>query len=93
MKTFAGGQFAPPEAEGVCVYRNHCQPCPEGIAIGLANKYYDLARLGGAMAADHYRTLERHASDCIHCGHCNRRCPFGVNQSAHMSEIATCFGE
>ncbi|MEC4271889.1 aldo/keto reductase [Adlercreutzia sp. R25] len=86
------GQFAPPEAEGVCVYCNHCQPCPEGIAIGLANKYYDLARLGDAMAADHYRTLERHASDCTHCGHCNRRCPFGVNQSARMTEIAAYFG-
>ena len=85
-------QFAPPEAAGVCVYCNHCQPCPQGLAIGLINKYYDLARLGDAMAADHYRTLDRHASDCVHCGHCNRRCPFDVDQSDRMSEIAAYFG-
>ncbi len=86
------GQFTPPDAAGTCVYCNHCQPCPRGLAIGLINKYYDLARLGDQMAADHYRNLEHHASDCIHCGHCNRRCPFGVDQSDRMGQIAQWFG-
>lgn len=87
------GEFAPPEAEGVCVYCNHCQPCPQGISIGLANKYYDLARLGDDMAAEHYLNLSRHASDCIDCGHCNSRCPFGVNQASRMHEMAAYFGK
>lgn len=87
------GEFTPPEAEGVCVYCNHCQPCPECISIGLANKYYDLARLGDEMAAEHYRTLSRHASDCVGCGHCNNRCPFDVDQIARMQEMAAYFGE
>ena len=52
------GTFAPPEAGGKCVYCNHCKPCPMGIDVGLVNKYYDLARAGDAMAAEHYRTLE-----------------------------------
>lgn len=86
------GTFAPPSDKGRCVYCNHCQPCPEGILIGLVNKYYDLARMGDEMAADHYRELERHASDCVHCGHCDRRCPFGVAQSERMREIAGFFG-
>ncbi len=86
------GEFVPPEAEGACVYCNHCQPCPEGILIGLANKYYDLARMGDEMAAEHYRNLDRHASDCIQCGHCNKRCPFGVDQMARMREMASYFG-
>lgn len=86
------GEFAPPEAEGACVYCNHCQPCPEGISIGLANKYFDLARMGDEMAAEHYRNLERHASDCVQCGHCDRRCPFGVDQMARMREMAAYFG-
>lgn len=55
------------------------------------NKYYDLARMGDEMATDHYHELERHASDCIHCGHCDRRCPFGVAQSERMKEIAGFF--
>lgn len=78
---------------GSCVYCNHCQPCPAGILIGLVNKYYDLARQGDAMAADHYRTLDAHAGDCTQCGHCDSRCPFGVDQSERMQEISAYFGE
>lgn len=36
------GSFAPPQANGKCVYCDHCKPCPVGIDIGLVNKYYDL---------------------------------------------------
>ena len=81
------GTFAPPEAGGKCVYCNHCKPCPMGIDVGLVNKYYDLARAGDAMAAEHYRTLEKNASDCVGCGHCDSRCPFSVNQSERMAQI------
>ena len=81
------GTFAPPEAGGKCVYCNHCKPCPMGIDVGLVNKYYDLARAGDAMAAEHYRTLEKNASDCVGCGHCDSRCPFSVKQSERMAQI------
>src|SRR5699024_2595636 len=40
------GNFTPQDAEGVCVYCNHCQPCPVGLDVGLINKYYDLALAG-----------------------------------------------
>ncbi len=81
------GEFAPPQASGKCVYCNHCRPCPVGIDIGLINKYYDLAKAGDTMAVEHYRTLEKNASDCIQCGHCDSRCPFSVEQSKRMAEI------
>ena len=87
------GTFTPKDVTGICVYCNHCAPCPAGLNIGLINKYYDLARIGDDMAADHYAKLERHASDCLHCGHCDRRCPFGVAQSRRMEEIREYFGE
>ena len=87
------GTFTPKDVTGTCVYCNHCAPCPAGLNIGLINKYYDLARIGDDMAADHYAKLERHASDCLHCGHCDRRCPFGVAQSRRMEEIREYFGE
>ena len=86
------GTFTPQDAMGNCVYCNHCQPCPVGLNVGLINKYYDLAVAGDAMAADHYRKLEKHASDCAGCGHCDRRCPFRVAQIDRMKTIARHFG-
>ena len=87
------GGLTPRSSDPACVYCNHCQPCPAGLEIGLINKYYDLAQLGDALAADHYRNLQVHASDCTSCGHCDHRCPFGVEQSTRMAEIAAYFGE
>lgn len=87
------GTFTPGEAVGSCVYCNHCHPCPAGLNIGLMNKYYDLSAAGDAMAAQHYEKLEKHASDCTGCGHCDRRCPFRVKQSERMREIAAHFGK
>ena len=86
------GTFAPPEAGGTCVYCNHCKPCPMGLDVGLINKYYDLARAGDVLAAEHYRTLELRADSCVGCGHCDSRCPFGVRQSERMQEISAYFG-
>ena len=83
--------LTPRDAEGACVYCNHCQPCPAGLDVGLINKYYDLARAGDALAAEHYRNLSLGADACIGCGHCDRRCPFHVAQSARMREIASYF--
>lgn len=85
-------EMAPQSREARCVYCNHCQPCPAGLKIGTINKYYDLACLGDEMAAEHYRNLELHAGDCVGCGHCDSRCPFGVEQSARMAQIAEYFG-
>lgn len=87
------GSLAPADASGKCVYCNHCQPCPVGLDIGLINKYYDLARAGDAMAAEHYRTLEKTAQDCVACERCDGRCPFHVRQSARMAEIREYFGK
>ena len=86
------GSFTPEDTRGKCVYCKHCHPCPAGIDIGLVNKYYDLTKLGDSLAKEHYLTLEKTASDCIQCGHCNSRCPFSVNQMERMKEIAEYYG-
>ncbi len=86
------GTFAPQEAAGICVYCNHCQPCPMGLDVGLINKYYDLALAGDALAKDHYANLAKRAGDCVGCGHCDARCPFHVAQTARMQVIRDYFG-
>lgn len=87
------GSFVPRDDMGVCVYCNHCQPCPMGIDVGLVNKYYDLAMAGDILAVEHYKTLEKTASGCVKCGHCESRCPFHVKQESRMEQIAAHFGK
>ena len=87
------GTFTPKDVTGTCVYCNHCAPCPAGLNVGLINKYYDLARVGDPLAADHYKKLTRHASHGVSCGHCDSRCPFQVRQADRMREIAAWFGQ
>ena len=85
--------FKPADAVGKCVYCNHCQPCPAELDVGMINKFYDLSAHGDPMAIEHYKALDKHAEDCIECGHCNSRCPFGVDQLVRMKEIAAFFTE
>ena len=87
------GSFAPQDADGICVYCNHCKPCPVGLDVGLINKYYDLALAGDTLASTHYETLKQKADACIGCGHCNARCPFHVDQMNRMQEIRAYFGK
>ncbi len=86
------GSFTADTISGTCVYCNHCQPCPAGIDIGLVNKYYDLAQAGDDLAANHYTKLFVQADACLHCGHCESRCPFGVRQERRMEDISRFFG-
>ena len=86
------GSVTPKDAAGVCVYCNHCKPCPVGLDVGLINKYYDLTRAGDTLARNHYEKLEKKAGACIGCGHCDRRCPFHVAQTSRMEEIKAYFG-
>lgn len=78
---------------GTCVYCNRCQPCPAGIDIGLVNKYYDRALAGDEFAAQQYAKLPTNAADCMHCNHCVKHCPFGVDQSRKMDAIYRYFKE
>jgi len=87
------GTFTADTITGTCVYCNHCQPCPAGIDIGLVNKYYDLALAGDAIAANHYTKLSVNADACLQCGHCESRCPFGVQQESRMQAISRYFGK
>jgi predicted aldo/keto reductase-like oxidoreductase len=81
---------------GSCVYCNHCLPCPSEIDIASVNKYLDIAVLDENNippgTAHHYRELKSHASDCIECGSCEERCPFGVSVIENMQRATKLFG-
>ncbi len=76
-----------------CMYCNHCLPCPAGIDIGRVSRLSDTAKSGmtEALRAD-YLALEKHASDCIQCSDCMKRCPFGIDVIDTMAATAAVFG-
>lgn len=77
--------------QGICIYCNHCQPCPAGIDIGSVNKYLDLSKAGDELAKDHYSKLRKHATDCTECGVCEKNCPFHVEIRGRMREAKNYF--
>lgn len=81
---------------GNCVYCSHCQPCPAGIDIAAVNKYLDIARLDlenvPGTIRSHYAGLAHGGKDCIGCGRCEKRCPFGVKVIENMAEAGRIFG-
>ena len=81
--------------EGHCMYCSHCQPCPVKIDIASVTKFLNLAQSGKNIpetVREHYRVLEHHAGECIKCGACEKRCPFGVKIRENMSEAKRVFG-
>ena len=77
-----------------CMYFNHCKPCPAGIDIAMVNKLYDLAKMQDTVPSSvraHYLALEKNASDCIACGGCETRCPFGVEIVERMRKTRELF--
>lgn len=104
MKPFGGGRLLDAKLSpfGRSLTRHQCiqyaldKPGVLNVLPGYRNRE-DLMDVLGFLDAseeerDHYRKLERHAEDCIQCGHCNKRCPFKADQMGRMKEIAEYFG-
>lgn len=80
---------------GQCTYCGHCAPCPAGIDIAMVNKLYDLAVMQDQVPPTvlaHYQGLKANAGDCIGCGGCESRCPFGVRVVERMEQMRQVFG-
>lgn len=81
--------------KGHCMYCGHCAPCTASIDIAAVNKFYNLTVAQGEIpetVREHYHALPHHASECIGCGACEVRCPFGVEIVGAMHRAAERFG-
>ncbi len=81
---------------GHCMYCGHCAPCTVGIDIASVNKFRNLCPDRGPIpetVREHYGALSHHASECVACGACESRCPFGVEIVAAMRRAAERFGQ
>lgn len=75
-----------------CMYCNHCQPCPNNIDIAEVTKLADMAEK--EMTDDlrtRYVAMPGNAQDCIQCGACSKRCPFGIDAAANMRRAKEIF--
>lgn len=82
--------------EGYCMYCSHCAPCPQKIDVASVTKFLNLAKAQGTLpetVREHYAVLPHHAGECIACGACEKRCPFGVKIVENMREAAKVFGK
>lgn len=82
--------------QGHCMYCGHCAPCPKGIDVAAVTKFLNLAKAQGEIpetVREHYKVLKAHGSDCIGCGACEKRCPFGVSIRKNMTEATRVFGK
>ncbi len=80
---------------GHCMYCGHCAPCPKGIEVASVTKFLNLCKAQGQLpetVREHYAALTAHAGDCIRCGTCETRCPFGVPILKNMAEAKEVFG-
>ena len=81
--------------KGHCMYCGHCAPCPQGIDVASVTKFLNLCKAQGGIpetVREHYAALPHKAGECVQCGACEKRCPFGVDPVENMRQAAGLFG-
>ena len=81
--------------QGHCMYCSHCAPCPQKISVADVTKFLHLAEAQKGVpetVREHYAVLPHHAEECVQCGVCETRCPFGVDVRANMRKAKAVFG-
>lgn len=80
--------------QGHCMYCGHCAPCPKGIEVASVTKFLNLVVAQGEVpetVREHYGILPHFAGECIQCGTCEKRCPFGVPIMENMKRAEALF--
>ncbi len=81
--------------QGHCMYCGHCSPCTVSINVADVTKFLNLTKAQGFVpetVREHYKVLNAHAGDCVECGLCEERCPFGVKIMENMAQAKEVFG-
>ena len=80
---------------GHCMYCGHCAPCPVGNRCGQRHQVPESGSGAGRDTGDRAGTLcvlPHHGGECLSCGACEKRCPFGVPVIENMRRAAEIFG-
>ena len=80
---------------GHCMYCGHCTPRPRGMDVVMITKLLNLVKAQEEIpetVREHYAALAHKAGECIACGACSKRCPFGVDAVENMRRAEETFG-
>lgn len=66
----------------------YCMPCPAGIEINNCARMSLLLRRApvSVYLTDEWRQKMKKIEDCIHCGQCAKKCPYGLDTPALLQK-------
>jgi len=62
----------------------YCMPCPQGIVISMCARASLLLRRAPSeiMLSERGREMMKRVEDCLECGECSAKCPYGLDTPA-----------
>ena len=66
---------------GFCRGCGYCMPCPAGIEINQCARMSLMLRRAptAEWLTEEWQEKMHRIEDCLHCGHCTSKCPYGLN--------------
>ena len=66
----------------------YCMPCPAGIEINNCARMSLMIRRApsAAQLTDEMQAKMRKIEDCLHCGRCKSKCPYGLDTPALLEK-------
>lgn len=73
---------------GFCRGCGYCMPCPAGIEINNMARMSLMIRRAPSKAqlTEEMQEKMKKIEDCLHCGQCSSRCPFGLDTPALLEK-------
>jgi len=74
-----------------CTGCEYCMPCPKGVAISKLFKAYNEYFMFGKELNPRFIDKSQMASNCVHCGQCETKCPQGLQIIDNLKKVAEQF--
>jgi predicted aldo/keto reductase-like oxidoreductase len=75
-------------AGGFCRGCGYCMPCPAKIDIPTSARMSLMIRRAptSVYLSDQWKEKMKKIEDCIHCNHCKKHCPYGLDTPKLLAE-------
>jgi len=82
-------------ASNFCRACGYCLPCPAEIPIPMAARMFLLLRRMpyAQFMTDEWRMAMHRINDCVDCGHCKSKCPYGLDTPSLLKKALADYDE